>query len=98
MVAHYNGQAQPYNTIILGREFSSPSANNLKFLYYGSNLASYQQGTLVHEYMHILNNANDTDLARKWDLKGKGYEGHPSNMISEFLIADCQPNPDRKSP
>ena len=88
----FNGQAQPYNSIILGPGYFKPKG--FVFNLVGKNVTKYQNITLIHEYMHILNNLSDADLAEKWGLGEKGYdvsEEGVSDSISQFLSQDCQP-------
>jgi RHS repeat-associated protein len=92
-----NLDAQVYKSIILGPAFFDPG----KYDSYGFGLAKdelrkYQAYILVHEYMHILNNADDELLAKRWGLGDKGYDVSDrisaSNSITRFLANDCKAN------
>jgi hypothetical protein len=84
-----NTSPQDHNSIILTEKFYNPGPSEL-LLFGNGDLAQFQRNTLVHEFMHILNNMGDADLANQWKLDEKGYNGRtPSDAIAEFLADDC---------
>ncbi|HEY6328902.1 MAG TPA: hypothetical protein VI756_06160 [Blastocatellia bacterium] len=93
--------AQSYNSIILGPAFSNPAVYDGKTCDYikanvvGDIATVYDNTLLVHEYLHILNNADDVQLAKILRLDAVGYDIHnqmfASSAISRYLINDCGP-------
>jgi hypothetical protein len=85
---------QTFNTIILGNWFfNGPPTNNAiwRSLPQQNRLDAWQNLVLVHEYMHILNNADDKALADKWTSEGGHLPSaaNPSISLSLFLAQDC---------
>jgi hypothetical protein len=80
------------NQTILGPAFFNPAIlDPLGLERENGNVRRYQSDMLIHEYMHILNKANDEELAEKWGLGNKGYDTtDPSNAISDFIANDCR--------
>jgi RHS repeat-associated protein len=94
-VVAFPGQPpQDFDTIILGNFFfNGPPTNNAiwRNLPQQNRLDAWQNLILVHEYMHILNNAGDQELLDKWIREGGQFpsDGNPSFRLSIFLAQDC---------
>jgi RHS repeat-associated protein len=75
---------QKWYTVILGESFLNSGDN-----------PGHQDIVLIHEYMHILNEANDIALAHKWKDEGAlGLDNidtieSASNSLTTFIFLDC---------
>jgi RHS repeat-associated protein len=86
---NYDNQAQPYNSIIVGPLFYSGVPALLPFV--NNDLGIFRSLTLVHEFMHVLNNMGDRALFEKWEKEGAKLDGslHPAIALFKFLAEDC---------
>ena len=57
----------------------------------GGNLIKFRELTLVHEFMHVLNNMGDRSLFDKWEKEGGvlDQDMHPSRALFKFLAQGC---------
>jgi RHS repeat-associated protein len=86
---NYGGQAQPYNSIIVGPMFYSGSPDLLPFV--NNKIGDFRALTLVHEFMHVLNNMGDVALFNKWKEEGATLDDslHPSIALFKWLADNC---------
>ena len=78
-MAIYMHGADIDRTILIGSDYHSW----WKYNWFNKSMAAgyisqqeYQQVTLVHEYMHILNNMNHKQLVEKWEKEGAHFNGY----------------------
>lgn len=87
-VTNGEGTTQQYHTIILGPQFLN------------SNNEFRNSSTLIHEYMHELNNMGDVQLVQKWTAEGAtGLDPDPekaSASISDWIMNGCPNNKHQK--
>jgi hypothetical protein len=97
IVNNWNGwtDAQTYHSIILGPAFLNPAQLDPDGLAAaGGNVGRFQQATLMHEFMHLVNDMDDQRLASQFGLQAKGYDvsssSAASNSLQRFFEGGCK--------